>query len=171
LRTFYSERGDGMSLSPAEFSQLWHNINRQMKEIFRKVSEENDLPPLSHLLLRHIQKDPGITVSELARKVGAAKSHISTLIEQLSKEDLVEKRSDPADQRILRVYLNQAAIARLNQIHLRHQSVWETICQQIPEKDLPEIEHFFHTFLHALEQAYEKAFTNDGNLKQTEVDL
>lgn len=61
-----------MPATPLEISRLWHHVNRQMHALLRRAGKEHDLPPFSFFLLRHIEEEPGTTLSELARRVGAA---------------------------------------------------------------------------------------------------
>lgn len=63
-----------------------------------------ELPPGAPLALHLIHSRPGLTVSELSRAAGQAKSNTSVLVDQLSGVGLVEKRADPSDQRLARVY-------------------------------------------------------------------
>src|SRR5690606_5764279 len=63
-------RGDTMPTTPTEVAQLWRRVNREVRELIRSTAKRDDLPPLTFPVLFHIQKEPGITVSELARKIG-----------------------------------------------------------------------------------------------------
>src|SRR5690606_40015840 len=96
--------------TPEEIAVLGQHVNREMRALMLRAGKEYELPPFSFMLLRHIKEEPGITLSELARRVGAAKSHTSTTIEQLVQEGYVEKRADPSDQRVLRLHATEAAM-------------------------------------------------------------
>src|SRR5690606_12877926 len=95
--------------TPEEIAVLGQHVNREMRALMLRAGKEYELPPFSFMLLRHIKEEPGVTLSELARRVGAAKSHISTTLEHLVKEGYVEKRSDPSDQRLVRLRVTEAA--------------------------------------------------------------
>lgn len=87
-----------------EIVGLFHGINRALG---RRVAEQvkvADLPAGTHLVLHVTHDRPGLTVSELSRAVGQAKSRTSVVVDWLSDRGLVEKRSDPDDQRLVRVY-------------------------------------------------------------------
>lgn len=144
-----------MSTTPTEIAQLWRQVNRQMRELARSTHEQHDLPPLAFPVLFHIRKEPGITVSELARKIGAAKSHISTLTDTLARDDFLEKRSDPADQRLIRLYLKQAAIDLLQKHEEHSQAMWAQVFNELPEQDLEDLARFLRNLLEAFERANE----------------
>ena len=83
---------------------LFHGINRTMG---RRVADQiklADLPVGTHLVLHAIHDRPGLTVSELSRAVGQAKSRTSVIVDWLAERGVVEKRPDPDDQRLVRVY-------------------------------------------------------------------
>lgn len=145
-----------MSLSTTEIAQLWRHVNRQMHELFRSTVQQYDLPPVAYLVLRHIQKEPGINVSQLARRLGIAKSHVSNTTEHLAREGFVEKRSDPSDQRILRLYLSESAQGRLDEMGNRSQAVWTLVFEEFPEDDLQDMARLLRLLLPALERANEK---------------
>lgn len=142
-----------MTVTSVEISQLWRHVNRQMRELIRSTVKEPHLPVLSFLLLRHIQDEPGITLSELARRVGTAKSHTSTMVEQLLQEGHIEKRSDPSDQRVLKLYLTEGATRCLEGMGDRAQEAWRIVIQELPEGEFEEVERFLRTLLSALERA------------------
>lgn len=142
-----------MPVTPVEISQLWRHVNRNMRTLFQRSMTERDLPPLSFLLLRRIEEEPGVTLTELARRVGSSKSHTSTMVDQLAQEGYVEKRSDPADQRVIRLHLTKEAERRFERMGERAGEVWAIVLQELPEGDIEDIARFLRTLLAALERA------------------
>lgn len=135
-----------------EISLLWRHVNRQMRELMYRAGKEFDVPPFSFMLLRHIKEEPGITLSELARRVGAAKSHASTTVEQLVQDGYVEKRADPSDQRVLRLHVTEAARRMFAGLGNRAQGVWAIVLEEF-EGDSDDVARFFTALLSALERA------------------
>lgn len=150
-----------MSATPIEIAQLWRHVNRQMRSLFRSTSEAFELPSLSMLLLRHIRSEPGITVSDLARRVGVSKSHTSTLTEQLVRDGYVEKRSDPGDQRLISLFVTDQAKRTLEKMGERAEAFWATIFQEFPADELDNIERFLKELLKALEQVNSRKFDQE----------
>jgi DNA-binding MarR family transcriptional regulator len=63
---------------------------------------EADLTPLQFAVLACLNKrngEPGIDQNGLAARLGVERSHVSLLVEELGKRDLVERRVNGADRR------------------------------------------------------------------------
>jgi DNA-binding MarR family transcriptional regulator len=87
-----------------EIVSLFHGINRTLGRRVADQMKPADLPAGTHLVLHLAHDRPGLTVSELSRAVGQAKSRTSVIVDWLADKGLVEKRADPGDQRLVRVY-------------------------------------------------------------------
>jgi len=138
--------------APVEIAALWWHVNREMRALLHRVGKEYELPAFSFMLLRHIKEAPGITLSELSRQVGAAKSHISTTLETLVKEGYVEKRSDPNDQRVVRLHATEAARRYFAALGDRAQGVWALVLEEYSGSS-EEVARFLRELLGALERA------------------
>lgn len=136
--------------------ELWWRVNRELHERFRHTFKDLDIPPMTLMMMRQIELEPGVTVSELARRSSTVKSHVSKTVDQLAVQGLVEKRPDPQDQRLLRVYPTPAATAFKKQIEARAMAHWAEITADIPEADLAEVERGLRILLGALAKASSK---------------
>lgn len=146
-----------MSTTPLEMAQLWRRISRQMRLLFRSAVEASELPPLSFLLLKHVHEEPGITLSELARNVGVSKSYASTTTEQLVQGGYMEKRSDPSDQRLQRLYVTPDAKRKLAGIDQRAKEIWTAVFEELPGRERPDVQRLLRSLLHALERVNERS--------------
>lgn len=93
------------------------------------------------ILLRHVSLEPGVTVNELARRSGTVKSHASRLVEQLVRQGYVEKREDPSDKRLVRLYLTPAAATTMAAMEARNRSVWSAVLAEISPAQQEELVH------------------------------
>lgn len=98
-----------MSVVHEQLVELLHDINRGMGKYARDVLSTHDMPLSLFMISKQIKAEPGITISQMARRTGIAKSHVSTQIRKLEERGWVEKKSDANDQRIIRLYLSQPA--------------------------------------------------------------
>lgn len=116
-----------------QLAEILHDINRNMGKYARDVLSKHDMPFSLLVISKHIKAEPGITISEMARRTGIAKSHVCTQIRKLEERGWVEKRSDASDQRVLRLYLSQSGSDELF-------SLGKIIRQQINDLliDIPE---------------------------------
>lgn len=130
-----------MSSDPkVELGELWRNLNRALHEHFRNAMRGNELNPAPMFLLRHLATEPGLTVSELARRAGVVKSGASKMVDQAAAQGLVEKRPDPADQRLTRLYLTENGTATIIKVEATARAAWQSIVSKIPPDDLADFE-------------------------------
>jgi len=141
----------------AQIGELWFAVNREIHERFRQAFRGSDLPPGTMLLLRQIIGEPGLTVSELARRSGLVKSFVSTTLDQLVAQGHVEKRPDPGDQRLLRIYVTPTAEALMAFMQERAQNVWVEVVNTVPEQRIAEMIRGLQAILTALEQTRSKS--------------
>ncbi|BDG61599.1 MarR family winged helix-turn-helix transcriptional regulator [Caldinitratiruptor microaerophilus] len=96
-----------MSTYAEEIVDLLREVNRLVRERMARFLQEQGLPhsPSWAPVVRHVAMCPGVTVNELSRRLGMAKSHVSILAEQLQGEGILRKEPDPHDQRLVRLFL------------------------------------------------------------------
>ena len=94
-----------------EIVDLLRDVNRALHERLTEHARESGvrhffpLLPLLHVVI----DDPGVTVNELARRLGMAKSQMSTLVARLERESLLRKEDDPDDRRLKRIHATPEA--------------------------------------------------------------
>jgi DNA-binding MarR family transcriptional regulator len=103
---------------------LLKDVNRALHDIARSVFHEYGLARPAALVIREIDRHPGITVSALARTTGLAKSNVSKSVDVLVEMGFVEKRSDPLDQRLSPLYATDRA-----QAHFRE--MWSEVIKRL----------------------------------------
>ena len=145
-----------MSLQQELLVDLLRDVSRGLGEHIRNVLTRHNLPLSTVIIMKKIEENPGITISELARQTGLAKSHISNIIEELTQQGRVEKRTDPADQRILRLFLSKSASAYLELIRADIRRLLSTLVSGIPEKRTAQIIEGLQDIQAALKSAKEK---------------
>ena len=74
-------------------------------------------------LLRALWEEEGITHSALAARLHRTPATITNMIKRMEKAGFVERRPDPEDQRISRVYLTEAGRAIQEEV----QRVWNEL--------------------------------------------
>jgi DNA-binding MarR family transcriptional regulator len=121
-----------MQSQQEQLLDLLHAVQRSLHDMLRSTFEDVDFPFMGLLMLKRIHQRPGVTVSELAREIGLAKSHISKTVDVLAERGLVDKRSDPGDQRLQRLYPTPAAEAQLEEGRSRIRNVWAGVTEAVP---------------------------------------
>jgi len=104
---------DRTSIDTQAFLRTLRAVNFGTFEIAHKVFEEYGFPHPGMAIIGHVASAPGSTVSEVARCTGFAKSNVSNTVDVLVAQGFLEKRNDPRDQRLVRLYLTEEADKRL----------------------------------------------------------
>ena len=98
--------------------ELLREVNRGVGKYVKNVLAEHDISVPAVIICKQLKGEAGITISELARRTGMAKSHISNIIRELEQKGWVRKKTDSSDHRVLRLYLNEAASAHLELLRI-----------------------------------------------------
>ncbi len=128
-----------MDLVYEQLAELLHDINRGMGKYARDIFAANDLPFSLFMISKHIKAEPGITVSEMARRTGIAKSHISNQIRKLEERGWVEKRLDVNDQRIIRLYLSKEGSSEMVVMRNKIRQQFSSLLSEIPPQRAEEL--------------------------------
>jgi DNA-binding MarR family transcriptional regulator len=94
------------ALNRGRMHALWHSIGLHRGQPF---------------VLRILWAEEGLTQTELARRLHRTPATITNMLQRLQKAGFVERRSDPQDQRISRVYLTEAGY----EIQAQVEQVWQ----------------------------------------------
>lgn len=141
--------------------ELLRTINRSLSDEVKQLLAQHELPLSSMLITRQIKLEPGISLSELARKTGIAKSHVSNVIKDLTKRGWVEKQPDPRDQRLLRLFLSPLALHYLGIIGQDVRQHFSALLGDLSENRSLEIIKDLQELLLVLESAQGKELPHD----------
>lgn len=122
-----------------ELVSLLREVNRDVSKFARDVMSEHGIPFAMLMISKQLKAEPGITISELARRSGIAKSHISNSIRDFDQRGWVEKKSDTSDQRILRLYLTESANRELDLVSIQIRQELTTLVADIPDHRAREL--------------------------------
>jgi len=135
---------------------LLQEVNKGLSSYVREVLAGHRIPVATMVVMRKIKEEPGTTVSELARRTGFAKSNVSSIIEDLSRRGLVEKRTDPADHRLLRLHHTEPATGFLSMVKADIRGRIGDLVSGIPETRKAELIEGLREIREALKKAKEK---------------
>ena len=88
-------------------------VRRTARRAVQQAWDQEPLPPARSELLRLVARRPGITVAEAAHELHLAQNTISTLVSKLAAEHLLDRGTDTADRRAVRLTVAPAGRARL----------------------------------------------------------
>ncbi|QJS99523.1 MarR family transcriptional regulator [Streptomyces asoensis] len=98
---------------PEELADALVGVQRLLRRRLRAGLTVPRLRGAEVELLRLVETRPGIGVSDAARELYLAGNSVSTLVNQLVKDGYLVRETDPADRRVARLLLTEAAEARL----------------------------------------------------------
>ncbi|MEB2704030.1 MarR family winged helix-turn-helix transcriptional regulator [Citrobacter koseri] len=92
------------------------------------------ISPLEALVMLHVYKRPGVSPSDLAQELALRSSNAATALRGLVKKGQVERRADPEDKRVARLYLTPTAEEAIVTVRC----MWKELLSQadISEEDL-----------------------------------
>jgi len=96
---------------------LLRDVHRGIFEATKNVAHQYGLSAPGMRVMGPIMDHPGITVSELSRERGTAKSHVSHAVESMVRAGFIERRTDPNDQRLVRLYPTEKAKEHFKAVH------------------------------------------------------
>ncbi|NPV92175.1 MAG: MarR family transcriptional regulator [Firmicutes bacterium] len=116
--------------------ELFRVVHTRLMEHHKEMFKQYNLPFTHLIIMVQVEREPGITVSELARQSGLAKSYISTTIEELSLKGMADKRPDKNDQRLTRIFLTQPGLDLLREIVGRAEEQFSNLLDEIPDTQI-----------------------------------
>lgn len=104
------ERGQPRYTDHEELLYMLHELSRIISVHFDRVMSRHRLTHSQWWALMHVFQHEGATQSEIAGIMQLGRASAGSVIERLEAKGWVERRADPADSRVRRVYLRDAAV-------------------------------------------------------------
>ncbi|MFH8342095.1 MarR family winged helix-turn-helix transcriptional regulator [Streptomyces sp. AM6-12] len=95
-----------------------------------------ELSLVSYTLLGHLEESGGCRATDLAAHYALDKSTVSRQVAALERAGLIERRPDPADQRVQVLQLTAAGQEILAQVTRRRRAAFQERLADWPEDDL-----------------------------------
>jgi len=127
-----------------------HRIHKSLHRYIGWGLQGLPVTPAQALVLRMIKRQPGTTVSEMARRGMMTKSNISVLVDRLCREGLLEKKADQTDQRLTRLYLTAGGQKILAEIAARHMTTTRAALAGLNDEQLARVADSMQLLLRTL---------------------
>ena len=128
-----------MAEPPEILEGLLKAVNRGLFDLAQDVLHQYGLPASGIAVMSQILRVPGTTVSEVARRTGMAKSHVSKTVESLSEVGFLEKRPDPSDQRLVRIHATEQAEMRFREMQTAMRHRLSAVISSLPDQKVDAI--------------------------------
>jgi MarR family transcriptional regulator for hemolysin len=105
-----------MSLSHRELGFLLSDTARALRTTVDQKAREIGMTRAQWSLLVRVERCEGLKQADLAAQIEIAPITLGRLVDRLVELDLVERRGDPEDRRVYRLYLKDKARAVLEKL-------------------------------------------------------
>ena len=122
-----------------EIVELLREVNRALRERLMRAASGTHRSLAALSLLRSLDREPDITLSELARRRSMPKSLVSMLIADLSQDGLVRKGTDPTDQRLVRLRLTAAGKKDLERWRTTYRTIARDAVGRLDAEDAEDL--------------------------------
>lgn len=141
----------------AQLGWLINDVYWQLLKEFAREGAELGLTAPQWRVLAHLLRADGLTQTELSDIIGMEKAPVGRLIDRLEESQLVERRADPSDRRVKRVYARPSARDRLAPMRDIAERIFAKTLSGLDEREVSE-------FLRALRQIKDNLSpSNDEN--------
>ena len=99
--------------------RLLESHNLMLAEIRRRLADAATLPRFD--LLANLERQDGQTLAALSRRMLVTAGNLTGLVDRAERDGVVERRADPKDRRVSRVFLTakgRELITSLNAAHV-----------------------------------------------------
>ncbi len=99
----------------ADLAEAILGVGRELR-LHDYASDVVELTASEAHVMRHIDRHPGVTPSDLARATGLQRSNMSTALRALERRGFVERRADPRDARGINLFPTDRAAENLKRL-------------------------------------------------------
>jgi DNA-binding MarR family transcriptional regulator len=120
-----------------------------LKRLFNGDSGDPALAPLrnqTYHILRILERTGPLPISAIGKRLLIAKQNMTTLIDRLINDGLVERRNDAADRRVIHIAIREKGIGFLRESMLGLKNVVKRNVSDLSDEDIESL----HTALRAI---------------------
>ena len=134
---------DGAGIPPdAGLSELMIVASRSMSSFLGQLVQGSGLTPAGLAVMRVLEARDGLKSSEVAARGWSTPGTVTTVVDTLVRDGLVERRRDNHDRRVVRLYLTQPGRERLIEALSRIGPRWQGAFPPVDPADEPAIRRF-----------------------------
>jgi len=112
------KRGEQARSDVSLWVRLLESHNLILGEIRRRLSDAATMPRFD--LLANLEREDGQTLAALSRRMLVTAGNLTGLVDRAERDGVVQRRADPRDRRLSRVFLTAKGRGLIRQILPRH---------------------------------------------------
>ena len=127
--------------SPEDVIRLLREVGRAMHVVYTQRLELGTVAEIvpQLRLFATVLREPGITISELARVTAMPKSQVSVLMARAASQGLVTRETDETDMRLVRLNLTPAGRTQLTRWRAAHHRLMLRVLRSLPADQLASV--------------------------------
>lgn len=129
------EKHGSRSAHPRSTAFLLAQVGARAAALFATRLQELDLVPAHAGTLRAIAGNAGISQQSLAALLGMVPSRLVSLLDELEKRGLVERRDHPDDRRVYAIHLTDKGARAMADIGRLARAHDDAVCAPLSEKE------------------------------------
>jgi DNA-binding MarR family transcriptional regulator len=151
--------------SPRANVSLWLRLleshNLVLGEVRRKLAEATTMPRFD--LLANLEREDGQTLAALSRRMLVTAGNLTGLVDRAERDGVVERRADPRDRRLSRVYLTPKGRELIVELLPKHADEIGALFEELDPSDKRELRRL----LGKLRDSLAKKLIGGGNGKES----
>ena len=113
-----------------------YSIRRKMASEMHHLFDEMQITHPQWIVLHHIKKSGMINIKDLAKHLGTTSSAATQIVDGLVKKELLLRKRNEEDRRILNIELSEKAISKFNSIKSASFNTLSALFDVLDDKEL-----------------------------------
>jgi MarR family transcriptional regulator, transcriptional regulator for hemolysin len=122
-----------------EFGFILNDVARLMRTYADHKAAQFGITRAQWAVLVRLDRSEGLNQSELAEVLDLQPITLTRLLDKLSDSGLIERRPDPGDRRVKRLYLTSAARPLLEQLAQLGEATMAGVLEGVPPEDVEQM--------------------------------
>lgn len=122
-----------------QISSLLRYINKKMQRHVMEQVQDLNLTAPQIMVLRHVGREPGLSLSALSEELGLATSTVCGIVDRLERAGFLTRNTDPEDRRRIRLYLTPKTVALRDRVPALTANFLAGLMASLPDTEINKI--------------------------------
>jgi len=125
--------------SISQIISLNRNFNRTLRHEFHGLMQDSGFtfPQLSVISI--LAKSGEHKVSDISKKMGLSDSTVSGILDRLEQKEIVERKRDKDDRRVVKIYLSKGSQEICQEFHRKRKEYFTHLLKELSEQEINDI--------------------------------
>jgi len=122
-----------------QVSDLLRHIHKKIQRHVLEQVQDLNLTAPQIMVLRHVDREPGLSLSALSDKLGLATSTVCGIVDRLERAGFLTRDTDPEDRRRIRLHLTPKTVALRDRVPVLKANFLAGLLAGLPEAEVNRI--------------------------------